>query len=134
MTDKDDIKKIPSIDEARESTEGPDLDDETVRDYLRDGVWERSIQEWRDESNLDGDDTELVEELGLIEEFEFFWDADFDRVGYEAPSIPKDWKSEDYADEVKSWGQVSKINMAMSELGEKAREIIETEKLDLRDE
>ena len=127
MVDDED-KKLESVDSSDESV----LDDETVHRYLEDGVWSRSLEEWRKESKLGETDMELVEELGLIEEFEFFWDDDFDRVGYEAPSIPKDWKSQEYSDAIKSWGQVSKINMAMSELGEKAREIIETEKLDLR--
>ncbi|MDY7082642.1 MAG: hypothetical protein SXQ77_09615 [Halobacteria archaeon] len=100
------------------------LDDQTVRDHL-DEIWDETVEEWERESDLDAADLELVEQLELIGGFEFFWDEEFDRVGYEAPSIPKDWKTKDYAENVRSWGQVSKINMAINDLGMKARTRIE---------
>ena len=101
-----------------------ELDDEKVRSCVEDH-WEEALTGWRDE--LEESDIELVERVGLLEEYEFFWDAEFDRVGYEAPSLPKDWKARDYADEVESWAQVSRINVAMSDLGQELRERVEDE-------
>ena len=99
-----------------------ELDDETVRGRVEEH-WEDALADWRDE--LEEADIELVERIGLLDEYEFFWDAEFDRVGYEAPSLPKDWKTRDYADDVESWAQVSRINVAMSDLGQELRERVE---------
>jgi hypothetical protein len=101
-----------------------ELDDETVRACV-DDYWEDALDDWREE--LEENDVELVERVGLLDEYEFFWDDAFDRVGYEAPSLPKDWKTRDYADDVDSWAQVSRINVAMSDLGQDIRELVEDE-------
>lgn len=102
------------------------MDDSTVRNAVEE-AWSDAVTEWRRESSLDEDDLALVEELGLLEEFEYFWDEEFERVGYEAPAIPKDWKTKPYSDEVGSWAQVSKINMALNDLGTKVRVRVEEE-------
>ncbi len=101
-----------------------ELDDEKVRSCVEDH-WDGALEGWREE--LEEADVELVERIGLLDEYEFFWDAEFDRVGYEAPSLPKDWKTRDYADDVDSWAQVSRINVAMSDLGQDLRERVEDE-------
>ncbi len=98
------------------------MDDESVREHV-DEVWSGRVDDWM-QDELDEDERVVVEELGLLEEFEYFWDGDVDRVGYEAPSIPRDWKNR-YDDVIDSWGQVSKINMALGELGESVREEVE---------
>lgn len=108
---------VPSSD-----MDGDELDDEKVIESVEEH-WEDALEDWRDE--LEEADIELVERIGLLDEYEFFWDAEFDRVGYEAPSLPKDWKTRDYADDVDSWAQVSRINVAMSDLGQELRERVE---------
>lgn len=99
-----------------------ELDDQKVRARVE-HHWDDALEGWRDE--LEDADLELVERIGLLDEYEFFWDDAFDRVGYEAPSLPKDWKTRDYADDVESWAQVSRINVAMSDLGQELRERVE---------
>jgi len=101
-----------------------ELDDEKVLAHVEEH-WEDALADWRDE--LEEEDIELVERIGLLNEYDFFWDAKFERVGYEAPSLPKDWKTRDYADEVESWAQVSRINVAMSDLGQALRERVEND-------
>jgi len=98
------------------------LNDEKVNEAV-DEHWEEALDEWRDE--LEEGDDQLVDLIGLLDQFEFFWDAEFDRVGYEAPALPNDWKTRDYADDIGSWAQVSRINMAMSNLGQELRERVE---------
>lgn len=98
------------------------LNDEKVNAAV-DEHWEDALEGWR--SELEEGDAELVDRIGLLDEFEFFWDGEFDRVGYEAPALPNDWKTRDYADDVESWAQVSRINMAMSDLGQELRERVE---------
>jgi hypothetical protein len=101
-----------------------ELDDEKVRDAVEDH-WDDALGDWRDD--LKPADLGLVERVGLLGDYEFFWDAEFDRVGYEAPSIPSDWKARDYAEDVESWAQVSRINTSLSDLGQELRERVEDE-------
>jgi hypothetical protein len=103
------------------------MDDADVERALDDGLWDAAVERWREESDVDEDDLALVEEIGLFDDFDFFWDADVDRVGYESPGLPRDWENEAYADDVEGWSQVSRINMAIDELGQTARELVEDE-------
>ncbi len=98
------------------------MDDETVRDHV-DDVWNEETERWMKEE-LDEAERRVVEELELLEGFEYFWDGDVDRVGYEAPSIPRDWKNT-HGDVIDGWSQVSKINMSLGELGEDVRAEVE---------
>jgi len=100
------------------------MEDETVRDAAE-RYWDEVFDDWADE--LEDGDMDLIETAGLLDDYEFFWDAEFERVGYEAPSVPKDWKARDYADEVQGWSQVSRLNVALDELGQTIRERIEDE-------
>ncbi len=98
------------------------MDDDTVRDHVED-VWEEMVERWMQEELGEGE-REVVDELDLLEGFEYFWDGDVGRVGYDAPSIPRDWKNE-YGDIIDGWSQVSKINMSLGELGEDVRLTVE---------
>ncbi|MFP4633136.1 MAG: hypothetical protein ACOCT0_00575 [Halobacteriota archaeon] len=91
---------------------------------LVDEVWGDAVESWVDDELEDGD-MEAVEQLGLLDEFEFFWDADVDRVGYESPAIPRDWKNE-HDDVLDSWAQVSRLNVALDGLGQRVRERVES--------
>lgn len=103
------------------------MDDNDVEAALEAGAWDAAVERWHEESEVDEADLALVEEAGLLDDFEFFWDAEVDRVGYESPGIPRDWTNREYADAVEGWSQVSRINMAIDELGQTAREILEDE-------
>lgn len=105
------------------------MDDSIVKQNLKKGAWDEGLAKWKEE--IDNKDLELVRKLDLLEEFEFFWDENVDRVGYEAPSIPSDWKAKEYSDVIESWAQVSRINVGLNELGSIVREILEEKYLDL---
>lgn len=100
------------------------MDDETVKQTVE-KYWDEVLEDWKED--LKDGDVELLETADLIDDYEFFWDGDFDRVGYEAPSVPKDWKTREYADEVQGWSQVSRLNVALDELGQTLREHTEKE-------
>jgi hypothetical protein len=95
--------------------------------YLVEGAWERAFEEWREDTALDTAEWAIVEELGLIEHFDFFWDDFADRVGYHAPGLPEDWKERAIHPDLRSWGQVSGINAGLTELGQVVSDVLKEE-------
>ena len=67
---------------------------------------------------------QIAGEMGLFEQFDFFWDDFADRVGYHAPGIPEDWKERALHPEIDSWKTVSSINAGLTELGQTACEVL----------
>ena len=107
-------------------------------DYKRDeleslleaGAWADAFDEWAKTTDLDEGAFGIVAELGMIQHFDFFWDAFADRVGYHAPGIPEDWKERDLHPELSSWETVSGINASMAELGETISQTLKEEYID----
>lgn len=98
--------------------------------FLRDGAWKEAFARWADDTDLDESEYAVVEELGMIAQFDFFWDEFAERVGYHAPGIPEDWQEREYHPELDSWGTVSEINASMTELGSQVRAVLEEEYID----
>jgi hypothetical protein len=97
---------------------------------LREGAWEEAFTEWAAETGLDEREFGIVTDLGMIEQFDFFWDSFAERVGYHAPGIPEDWKERNYHPELDSWGTVSGINAALTELGQIVCDVLLDEYVD----
>ena len=132
---------VPNPPELGDETDLQEYDDVEVRgdtDYrrseletfLREGAWEQAFYEWAEHTDLDEDEYDIVRDLGLIQEFDFFWDDFADRVGYHAPGIPEDWKVKEYHEDLDSWNTVSGINAAMTELGQIACDVLEDDYID----
>ena len=94
---------------------------------LREGAWAAAFAEWADTTALDAAEFAIVSDLGLIPQFDFFWDSFAERVGYHAPGIPEDWKEREYHPDLDSWGTVSGINAAMTELGQIVCDVLKDE-------
>jgi hypothetical protein len=97
---------------------------------LREGAWEEAFAEWAAETDLDEREFGIVTDLGMVEQFDFFWDSFAERVGYHAPGIPEDWKERSYHPELDSWGTVSGINAALTELGQIVCDVLLDEYVD----
>jgi len=91
---------------------------EELSTYLEEGAWAEAFESWAATTELSVEEYAIARELGLFAEFDFFWDDFADRVGYHAPGIPEDWKVRDYHPALDSWGTVSSINAALTELGQ----------------
>ncbi|MFB6192514.1 MAG: hypothetical protein ABEI11_04240 [Haloarculaceae archaeon] len=120
--------------EAYEDAEvAADVDDyrrEEFQAFLDEGAWERAFAEWSEHAEMDAEDWEIARELGLVSEFDFFWDDFADRVGYHAPGIPEDWKERDLHPELDSWNTVSAVNAGLTELGQIVCEVLKEEYID----
>jgi hypothetical protein len=101
-----------------------------LEDLLRAGAWEDAFEEWADDAGLDEAEFDIVTDLGMLRQFDFFWDAFAERVGYHAPGIPEDWKEREYHPDLDSWGTVSAINAGLTELGQLVCEVLKAEYVD----
>jgi hypothetical protein len=98
--------------------------------FFEDGAWERAFDEWSGNTDLTEEEYAIVDDLDLIERFDFFWDDFADRVGYHAPGLPEDWRQREIHPDLDSWETVSAINAGLTELGQVVCDVLETEYID----
>ena len=107
---------------------------EELATFLQEGAWTTAWERWRGRTELDADEYRIVEDLGLIQEFDFFWDGFAERVGYHAPGIQEDWGEREYHSAIDSWGTVSNINAELTELGQIVCDVLKEEYIDWESE
>ena len=105
-----------------------------LSELLQEGAWREAWDVWVEDTDLDESEYAIVEELGLIREFDFFWDSFADRVGYHAPGIPEDWKEREYHPDLETWGTVSAINAELTEFGQIVCEVLKENYIDWESE
>ncbi|MDY6818832.1 MAG: hypothetical protein SVG88_09235 [Halobacteriales archaeon] len=98
--------------------------------FLQEGAWEEAWETWTRDTDLTEEEWAIVEELGLLSDFDFFWDSFAERVGYHAPGIPEDWQERDLHSALDSWGAVSSINASLTELGQIVCDVLKDEYID----
>lgn len=124
---------LPEVDaESYDDVEvqGEEYRREEIESLLADGAWDDAFEEWAAHTDLEEEDYEIALELGLFEEFDFFWDEFADRVGYHAPGIPEDWRERELHPELDSWDTVSGINAALAEFGDTVSRTLKEEYVD----
>jgi len=136
-----DVPEPPELDPARDAADYDDADPggseyrrEELATFLEDGAWERAFEQWAHDTDLSETAFQVVLDLDLIAEFDFFWDAFAERVGYHAPGLPENWRERDIHPDLDSWDTVSGINAAMAELGGVVSEVLGDEYVDWESE
>ena len=125
--------ELPDVDaDAYEDVDvqGQEYRREELEDMLAEGAWDDAFNEWRDHTDLDEEEFVIAEDLGMFEQFDFFWDDFADRVGYHAPGIPEDWRERDLHPDLHSWETVSGINAALAEFGDTVSRTLKDEYID----
>lgn len=137
MTLDVDAPHPPELNPARDVDDYDDADPgggeyrrEELEEYLEDGAWERAFDEWAEHTDLTEEAFDVVLDLEMIREFDFFWDSFATRVGYHAPGLPENWREREIHPNLNSWDTVSGINAAMAELGGVVSEVLENEYVD----
>ena len=119
-SDYDDVTVVADTDYRRDE----------LASFLRAGAWEAAFRQWAESTQVTDTEFAIVRELGLIEQFDFFWDDFADRVGYHAPGIPEDWRERDFHPDLDSWGTVSSINAGLTELGQTVCDVLAEDYID----
>jgi len=103
---------------------------EELQDFLESGAWEDAFDEWMEDTDLEEREFEIIRDLDLFRQFDFFWDDFADRVGYHAPGIPEDWQAREYHPELDTWGTVSAINAELTEFGQIVSVVLKSNYID----
>jgi len=130
----------PAPPELEPDTDAEDYDDvnvdvdeyrrEELQTFLDEGAWERAFDQWAEATEMDEATFDIVTDLGLFGEFDFFWDDFADRVGYHAPGIPEDWRERTVHPDLDSWGTVSTINAGLTEFGQTVCDVLKADYID----
>jgi len=110
--------------------QGEDYRREDLQTFLEEGAWEEAFTEWAEDTDIDEAEFQIMQDLELVQEFDFFWDDFADRVGYHAPGIPENWREREIHPELDSWGSVSGINAALTELGQQVCDVLKSDYID----
>lgn len=133
-----DPPKLEAIDpneyEDTEVAGDTDYRREELEQFLQDGAWEEAFIEWAKDARIDETEFQIVRDLGMIQQFDFFWDSFAERVGYHAPGIPENWKERNYHPDLDSWGSVSGINAGLTELGQVVCDVLKDGYIDWESE
>ncbi|MFB6073631.1 MAG: hypothetical protein ABEJ89_01305 [Haloarculaceae archaeon] len=97
---------------------------------LEDGAWEQAFESWAADTDLDEEAWAVVLDLDLVARFDFFWDDIADRVGYDAPGIPEDWREREIHPDLDSWETVSGINAGLAALGRTVSDVLKADYVD----
>lgn len=97
---------------------------EDIEDLLRDGAWQEGFNEWAEYTHLDEEQVRAVDELGLFQAFDFYWDPTEDRLRFDAPTVPDDRRTRDTAGSLDE-GTVSTVDAELADLGRAVQEVLE---------
>ena len=97
---------------------------EDIEDLLQQGAWTEGFNEWSEYTNLDEEQVRIVRDLGLFQAFDFYWDPTEDRLRFDAPTIPDDWRERDATGSLDS-STVSTIDGELDDLGRTVQEVLE---------
>ena len=113
---------------------GQDYRRDELEAFLREGAWAQAWDEWAATTALTEAEYAVIDDLGLIQQFDFFWDDFAGRVGYHAPGLPEDWRERGIHDGLDSWGAVSGINASLTELGQLVCDVLKDDYIDWESE
>lgn len=119
-----------AIDDDRRIEEGANVRRADLESMLANGAWVQGFDEWVEHTDLGESEWQVISDLGLIEEYDFFWDGSAGRVGYSSPGIPPNWRQQELHPELDSWSMVSSVNAALSELGDTVAEVLTVDYVD----
>jgi hypothetical protein len=97
---------------------------EDIEDLLQDGAWTEGFNEWAEYTSLDEEHVRIVGDLGLFRAFDFYWDPVDDRLRFDAPTLPDDWRSGDETASLDS-GTASTVENELDDLGRAVQEVLE---------
>jgi len=109
-----------------ETLGGEDFYREDIEDVLHEGAWTEGVNEWSEYTNLDEAHIQVIGDLGLFQAFDFYWDPTEDRLRFDAPTMPDDWRERDLSESLDS-STVSLIDNELDDLGRTVQEVLEYE-------
>lgn len=116
---------MPREFEWQEETLGSeDFYREDLEDLLQEGAWTEGFNEWAEYTDLDEEQVRVINDLGLFQAFDFYWDPTDDRLRFNAPTVPDDWRKRNTTKSLDS-STISLIDSELQDLGRAVHETLE---------
>jgi len=97
---------------------------EDIEDLLQEGAWTEGFNEWAEYTDLDERQARAVDDLGLFRAVDFYWDPTEDRLRFDVPEMPGDWRERDAAPALDS-DDLATIDTALTDLARTVYEVLE---------
>jgi hypothetical protein len=97
---------------------------EDIEDLLQEGAWKEGFNEWAEYTTIDEEDVRLVEDLGLFQAVDFYWDPTEDRLRFDAPRVADGSRERERTQSLDS-STVSTIENELEDLGRAVQETLE---------
>jgi hypothetical protein len=97
---------------------------EDIEDLLQEGAWKEGFNEWAEYTTIDEEDVRLVEDLGLFQALDFYWDPTEDRLRFDAPTVADGSRERERTQSLDS-STVSTIENELEDLGRAVQETLE---------
>ena len=97
---------------------------EDIEDLLQEGAWKEGFNEWAEYTTIDEEDVRLVEDLGLFQALDFYWDPTEDRLRFDAPRVADGSRERERTQSLDS-STVSTIENELEDLGRAVQETLE---------
>jgi hypothetical protein len=97
---------------------------EDIEDLLQEGAWTEGFNEWAEYTTIDDEQVRLVDELGLFQAFDFYWDPTEERLRFDAPRVADGSREQETAQSLDA-STVSAIEGELDDLGRAVQETLE---------
>ena len=97
---------------------------EDLEDLLQEGAWTEGFNEWTEYTNLEEEHVRTINNLGLFQALDFYWDPIEDRLRFDAPPLSDDWQEHAATASLDS-STVSLIDNELDDLGRTVQEVLE---------
>ncbi|MFC7046927.1 hypothetical protein ACFQH6_17320 [Halobacteriaceae archaeon GCM10025711] len=112
---------VPAAFEPAETVDVADFRREELETFLDEGAWQEGFDEWAAYTDLTADQFERVQEAGLVDRLDFFWDPRDRLLQFDAPSLPDEWYAGDGPFDEPT---VSLVETELSDLGRAVAETL----------
>jgi hypothetical protein len=97
---------------------------EDIEDLLQEGAWTEGFNEWAEYTDVDERQARAISDLGLFRAIDFYWDPTEDRLRFDVPEMPEDWRERDAIPALDS-DDLATIDTALTDLARTVYEVLE---------
>ncbi|WP_336023333.1 hypothetical protein [Halobellus salinisoli] len=107
-------RRVPSDLDAESLDSPSDLRREELEGLLRDGAWDEAFAEWFEYTDLAAADVATLDEHGVFEQLDFYWDPVEDHLRFVVPRVPESLAGTDLEDVLRT--ELSDLGQTVIEL------------------
>ncbi|WP_256290013.1 hypothetical protein [Halobellus inordinatus] len=90
-------RPLPSTFDSEELEDAEELRRAELEEVLRDGAWNEAFEEWDEYTDLSDSEVRSLQDAGVFEQLDFYWDPIDATFRFEVPSLPPELADEELA-------------------------------------